>query len=104
MRMRISELRRVIRRVLSEEPGITTDPTDTKGFYDYEIERGSDIHGFWYLSPGRGVGGDGDPGRVSDPAGYIGFKTKGTTPADAASEGEGEGDEVPGGTGDLPPV
>lgn len=104
MRMRISELRRIIRRVLSEEPGVTADPTVVKGFYDYETERGTDIHSFWSGSPGRAMGTDGDTSRPEDAAAYIGFKTKGATPADAKAEGESEGDEVPSGTDDLSPV
>jgi hypothetical protein len=32
------------------------------------------------------MGSDGDPGRPSDAEEYIGFKTKGATPADAAEE------------------
>ena len=67
-------------------PGVAADPTDVKGFYPYEVERGVDIHGFWYRSPGRSMGGDGDPGRPSDAAEYVGFKTKGVTPEDAAAE------------------
>lgn len=83
MKIRISELRRIIRQVLSESsPGVTADPTDVKGFYDYDLERGVDIHSFWYKSPGDK--GSGDPMRPEDPEEYIGFKTKGATPADAA--------------------
>jgi hypothetical protein len=74
MKILIGELRRIIRRVLSEEPGITVDPTEVKGFYPWEIERGTDIHDFWYKSPGRSVGSDGDPGRPADAADYIGMK------------------------------
>lgn len=88
MKMKLSELRSIIRRVLLEEPGVTSDPTDVKGFYNYDIDRGTDIYGFWYKSPGRSVGGDGDPSRPEDPAEYIGFKTKGATPEDAAEEAE----------------
>lgn len=84
MRIRISELRRIIRQVLSESPGVTADPTDVKGFYPYEIERGADIHGYWYKSPGDK--GSNNPGRPEDAEEYIGFKTKGATPADAAAE------------------
>lgn len=69
-------------------PGVAADPTNVKGFYPYDLERGTDIHQFWYRSPGRGLGADGDPGRPSDAAEYIGFKTKGTKPEDAATEAE----------------
>ncbi|MFN5869792.1 MAG: hypothetical protein ACK46A_10780, partial [Akkermansiaceae bacterium] len=45
----------LIRRALQEGPagpGVSADPTDVKGFYPYEVERGADIHGYWYKSPG----------------------------------------------------
>ena len=51
-----------------------TDPTDHRGFYPYEVERGTDVHSFWYRSPGRPAGGDGDFGRPADAAEYIGMK------------------------------
>ena len=89
MKLRISELRKIIRQVLLEGPsgpGVTADPTEKKGFYPYEIERGADIHGYWYKSPGRAMGSDGDPGRPPDAAEYIGFKTKGATPEEAAEK------------------
>ena len=66
MKIRLSELRKIIRHSLLENPsgpGVTADPTDVKGFYPYEVERGVDIQGFWYKSPGRSMGSDGDPGR-----------------------------------------
>lgn len=92
MRIRISELRRLIRQVLSES-GLTAtavDPTnlDTspKGFYPYEIERGVDIQSRWYKSPGASAGSDGDPGRPGDAAEYIGIKPKA---ASAPAEGGG---------------
>jgi hypothetical protein len=76
-------LRLFIREVLSERspgPVVSVDPTnlDTSpsGFYPYEIERGTDIQGFWYKSPGRTAGADGDPGRPSDAEEYIGIKPK----------------------------
>jgi len=87
MKIRISELRRIIRRSLRENPcgpGVAADPTDVKGFYPYELERGTDIQGYWYKSPGDK--GSNDPGRPEDAEEYIGFKTKGATPADAAAE------------------
>ena len=87
MKIRLSELRMIIRRMLSENPsgpGITSDPTDVKGFYPYEIERGVDIHGYWYKSPGDK--GSNNPMRPDDAEEYIGFKTKGVSPADAAAE------------------
>lgn len=74
----MSELRRIIRQVLSETSGDAdasgdaADPTDVKGFYPYDLERGTDVHGYWYLSPGDK--GSGDPGRPDDASEYIGMK------------------------------
>jgi len=84
-------LREYVRMVMLCEgpsgPGVTADPTNSVGgFYPYEIERGADIHGYWYKSPGDK--GSSDPMRPSDAAEYIGFKTKGTTPEDAAAAAE----------------
>lgn len=87
MKIRLRELRKIIRSILLESPtgpGVSADPTDVKGFYPYEIERGTDIHAYWYKSPGDK--GSSDPGRPEDAEEYIGFKTKGATPADAAAE------------------
>ena len=86
MKIRIAELRKLIRKVIAEGPsgpGITADPTDVKGFYPYEIERGTDIFGYWYKSPGDK--GSNDPMRPEDAEEYIGFKTKGAKPEDAAA-------------------
>jgi hypothetical protein len=96
MKIRLSELRELIQRVLAEGPsgpGISADPTDVKGFYPYEIDRGTDIFGYWYKSPGDK--GSNDPMRPEDAAEYIGFKTKGATPEDAAAEAAPEVEEVP---------
>jgi hypothetical protein len=92
MKIRLGRLRRLIREVLIAEYGQATaasgtDPTDVKGFYPYEIERGADIHGYWYRSPGRGVGSDGDPYRAADAAEYIGQKSS------SAGEDEVSADE-----------
>lgn len=88
MRITVGGLRKLIREVLSEGPagpGVTADPTNSVGgFYPYDIERGADIHGYWYKSPGDK--GSSDPMRPEDAEEYIGFKTKGATPADAAAE------------------
>jgi len=65
-------------------PGVAADPTDVKGFYPYDLERGTDIHGYWYKSPGDK--GSNNPGRPEDAEEYIGFKTKGAKPSDAAEE------------------
>jgi len=92
-KLKISELRKLIRSILQEGPtgpGVTADPTSPEGFYPYEVERGSDIYGYWYRSPGRSMGSDGDPMRPADAAEYIGFKTKGATPEEAAEEAKPE--------------
>lgn len=87
----VRSLRLFIRSVIAERapgPVVGVDPTnlDTSpnGFYPYEIERGVDLQSFWYKSPGRSMGGDGDPGRPSDAGEYIGNKPK------AGGEGGGE--------------
>jgi len=77
MKIRIRELRELIRNVLFEDGFSTSiaDPTtEPKGFYGYDLERGADIHGFWYRSPARSMGQDGDPGRPEDALTYIGMK------------------------------
>ena len=109
MKIQISELRRIIRRALCEGPAgpaVTADPTDVKGFYSYDVERGTDIYSFWYKSPGRTTGTDGDPMRPEDAAEYIGFKTKGAKPEDAAAEAEPAEDKEgkPTSTSDLFPI
>ena len=90
MRIRLGQLRKLIRETLGAGAS-GSDPTDVKGFYPYEIERGTDIQGFWYRSPGRSMGSDGDPGRPGDAAEYIGFKP----PASETPEGEGEAAAAP---------
>jgi hypothetical protein len=62
---------------------VTADPTDVKGFYPYEVERGVDIYGYWYKSPGDK--GSSDPKRPEDPLAYIGM-SGGETPEDAAAD------------------
>lgn len=99
IRMKLGELRRVIRRALAEGgpvgPGVTSNPTEPGGFYSYDIERGVDILGRWYRSPGASPGSEGDPGRPADPTEYIGFKTKGATPEDAAEMAKPETEAPP---------
>jgi len=95
VKIRISELRRIIRQVLLENPagaGVTADPTKKEGAYPYEIERGVDIYSKWYKSPGESTG---DPGRPEDPEEYIGFKTKNTKPEDAAALSKPKTEETP---------
>lgn len=73
----LSLLREFVRAALQEGPagpGVTADPTTGGGPYDYEIERGTDVHGYWYRSPGDK--GSGDPGRPEDPEEYVGTKPK----------------------------
>lgn len=95
VKIRISELRKIIRQVLLENPtgpGVTADPTDTAGAYPYEIERGVDIYSRWYRSPGEN---ESDPMRPVDAEEYIGFKTKNTTPKDALELSKPKKEESP---------
>lgn len=83
-------LRQFIREALRQGasgPGITADPTTgtSGGARDYDLERGVDIHGYWYKSPGDK--GSSDPMRPDDPEEYIGIKPK------APAEGEAGGEE-----------
>jgi hypothetical protein len=85
----IEEVRQLIRLILQESPsgpGVAADPTDVKGFYPWDMERGTDIHSFWYRSPGRPMGADGDPGRPEDAMSYVGL----TPPADNSVNAPGE--------------
>lgn len=81
----------------SAGPGVSTDPTQSKEPYDnYNIERGVDIHGYWYKSPGdKSTGGNYRP---DDPAEYIGMKAPPapSEPAEAinTSESDKEDDDV----------
>jgi hypothetical protein len=88
VKLKISELRKLIRQVLLESYGgaLGIDPqgsADFTGFYPYEIERGVDIYSKWYKSPGESSG---DPGRPADAEEYIGIKPK----EPSAPEGAGE--------------
>ena len=79
-------LRRYIREFILKEYGQATgasgtDPTNPEGFYPYELERGVDIQGFWYKSPGREMGSEGDPYRPADAAEYLGMKSTLAEPA-----------------------
>lgn len=73
---KISNLRSLIREIILKEGGpamaSATDPTNPQGFYSYELSRGV-TDNFWYRSPGRGIGSNGDPGRPSDASLYIGL-------------------------------
>lgn len=84
MKLKIGQLRKLIREAIDDSTESSSN--NTGGFYPYEIERGVDIHGYWYRSPGRAMGGDGDPGRPEDAASYIGMKP----PVDDAINSPGE--------------
>lgn len=85
--MNHSELKLVkslIKLIIKESYGggaAATDPTDAKGFYDYDIERGTDLYSYWYASPGRSEGSDGDPGRPSDAKDYLGMNSLSDDPS-----------------------
>ena len=107
MKKRTSELREYIRQVLLELStggSIGVDPQSVdvtpKGFYPYDVQRGVDIQSFWYKSPGRAMGGDGDPGRPSNASEYIGM-----TPPESKEGAEGASEAgsgaQPGGTEEL---
>lgn len=71
----VKEIRAFAKRVVAEGPagpGVTSDPTNTEGFYSYDLERGTDVQGYWYRSPGDK--GSSDPGRPEDANEYIGMK------------------------------
>ena len=95
--MTLKDLRRLIRETWGAAAS-GADPKDAEGFYPYEIERGADIHSFWYRSPARSMGSDGDPGRPADAAEYIGMKP----PAPEATGEEGSEAETPEGS-EAPP-
>ena len=81
-----SLLRNFIREALRQSPagpGVSADPTASST--PAESERGVDIYGYWYKSPGDKSTG-GNPGRPDDAEEYIGFKTKGVRPDDAAAD------------------
>lgn len=87
--MKYSLLRRLIREILSEieddevtssdqenvESDVVANNNELGGFYDYDLPRGVDIFSYWYRSPGRPMGSDGDPGRPEDSKKYIGMTT-----------------------------
>lgn len=83
-------VRQFVREALMEGPagaGVTADPTTgtSGGARDYELERGVDIHSYWYKSPGEAGGPGTDPMRPEDAEEYIGMKppapaTGGTEP------------------------
>jgi hypothetical protein len=85
----LGNLKRIIREALDDSN------VGRGGFYDYEMPRGVDVHAFWYRSPGREVGHDGDPGRPSDAHAYIGMRSP------SATSGEEPDDEAEGQVGGV---
>jgi hypothetical protein len=85
IKMTFGKLKQIIRETLGAGAS-GTDPTEHDGFYSYEIPRGTDVHGFWYRSPGRPMGSDGDPSRPADAMAYIGMTPPNEEPA--SEEGE----------------
>ena len=83
---------RSIKQTDSAGPGVTTDPTAAGQPYDnYNIERGVDIHGYWYKSPGdKATGGNYRP---EDPAAYIGMKAPSSTEEPIKTTAESDIDE-----------
>jgi len=81
-------LREFIREALRQGasgPGVTADPTTgtSGGARDFELERGVDIYGYWYKSPGdKGT----NPGRPDSAEEYLGMSGGGGTPEEAASD------------------
>lgn len=83
-------LRTLIREILREGPagpGVTADPTTgtTGGARDYDLERGVDIYGYWYKSPGELGGAGVDPLRPENPEEYLGMAGTGDTPGEIAA-------------------
>ena len=72
------------------------DPTSPQGFYSYELPT-NDVHSFWYRSPGRSPGGDGDPGRPDNAAKYIGLE-----PPPSGEESTSGAAAAPGGDAAVP--
>lgn len=59
------------------ETSVADSELDSSPQDDSDVEeRGADIHGFWYRSPGRPMGTEGDPYRPLDAAEFIGQKRK----------------------------
>lgn len=81
-------LRKFIKEALRQGasgPGVTADPTTgvSGGARDFELERGVDIYGYWYKSPGdKGT----NPGRPDSAEEYLGMAGGGGTPEEAASD------------------
>lgn len=88
--MTIKQLRGFIRKIITEY-GVSASGVEPKAGdkpYGQDIERGVDIHGFWYRSPGRSMGQDGDPFRPEDAKLYLGFATDDSETAPSSEEVE----------------
>lgn len=66
-----------------------TNPQEPKGFYSYDLSMGDTQSKFWYKSPGRSMGSDGDPGRPSDAQEYIGLKIPSASSPESSGSPEG---------------
>ena len=81
--------KRSIKQTDSAGPGVSVDPTAAGTPYDnYNIERGVDIYGYWYKSPGdKSTGGNFRP---DDAAEYIGMSPPAApaSPADINAEAD----------------
>lgn len=96
-------LRSFIKEIFLKEGPVgasLTSPQDPKGFYGYDLSMGDTQSKFWYRSPARGMGSDGDPGRPSDAAEYIGLKIP-PVASSGPEEGIGDVDSTPGDAGAL---
>jgi len=73
------------------------DPIDPMGFYskpDPDRDLRTDIHGYWYKSPARAPGSEGDPYRSDDPWAQLGFHVRADDPT-ASPPGATSPDEEP---------
>lgn len=98
MKVRISTLRRIIREALIVEdpgtPGFVDPVQGPKGFYDYEMERGTDLFGDAYNKPGVPQGTHGDF-RPEDAFAYIGLHPPADDPTNTPAAADGkEGEEA----------
>lgn len=75
-----------------------TSPQDPKGFYFYDLNMGDTQGKFWYRSPGRGMGSDGDPGRPSDAQEYIGLKIP------SVPDSSGDSEDLGATSGEIPDI
>lgn len=73
---------------IESEPVVNTSDSEAPGVEKNDVfaDRGADIHGFWYRSPGRPMGTMGDPFRPEDAAEYIGQKPKKSSETDVDTQ------------------